>query len=508
MFYNIVNAGEKEVIKMEQIEEIRRMYFVEGVSIRGINRRTGIHRDTISKYLFGNESIPPKYKCSKERGHSVLGPYVPIIDQILKEDKLRHRKQRHTGTKILERLREYGYTGGYSTITDYLRKHHKKHKEAFLPLEFELGQYAEVDWAEVYFFLRGQKTKAHLFVMKLRSSGAYYVIAYPFEKQEAFFDGHIKCFEFMGGVPHKIVYDNLKTAVKKILKGHNREEQEQFIALRTHYLYDAAFCRPARGNEKGGVENAVKQIERKLFVPYPEVDSFEELNEYLHSECVKLLEQNAKWEAEKAALRSLPLNQFNGARYLEAKVNKYSMVHFDTNRYSVPVKYVSEKVTLKVNVEKIDIIHDNKVIASHKRDFRRNQDCLILDHYLDLLLQKSRAIENTLVYNPRTLDPVYEEYRKYLLSRASKGNREFIKILMLHRTYSPIQVTEAIEIAMIYNIYGYDGVLNILGQLTTSSPKIIPLDKNAIENIPEVKVISPDLEKFKALITGGENNGS
>jgi transposase len=505
MFLNIILTGGKEVIKMVEIEDIRKMYFMEDLSIRKISYRTGIHRDTISKYLIVDEPQPPKYTITKERTHPVLGPYIPVIDQILKDDKSRHRKQRHTGTKILETLRDLDYTGGYTTLTDYLRKHHKKQKEAFLPLEFELGTYAEVDWTEAYFYLKGQQTKANLFVMKLRGSGGFYVRAYPIQKQEAFFDGHIKCFEFMKGVPYKIVYDNLKTAVKKVLKGSNREEQDQFIALRTHYLYESAFCRPARGNEKGGVENAGREIIRKFFVPYPDVDSFEELNEYLHLECVKLLEQNKKWEAEKAALRPLPIVQFNGSRYNEAKVNSFSMVHFETNRYSVPTKYVGEKVTLKIKAEDIEIIADNTLIAKHKRVFKRNQDSIILDHYLDLLLQKSRAIGNTKVYNPQSLPPVYEEYRKCLLSRNPKGNREFVKILMLHREYSSISVTEAVEVALLYNIYSYDGVLNILGQLIIANPKIIPLNRNIIQNIPEVKVIPPNIDKFKTLMIGGIN---
>jgi transposase len=303
------------MIKMAQLEDIRKMYFMEGLSIREINRRTGIHRDTISKYISLEEPKPPKYKLTKERTHPVLGPYIPMIKQIIEDDKTRHRKQRHTGTKIFEILKKEGFTGGYNTVMDYLRKEYRKQREAFLPLEFELGTYAEVDWTEAYFYLRGKETKAHIFVMKLRGSGGFYVRAYPFEKQEAFFDGHIKCFEFMNGVPYKIAYDNLKTAVKKILEGSNREEQEQFMALRTHYLYASTFCRPAKGSDKGGVENAGKEAVRKFFVPYPEVDSFEELNEYLHNECIKLLESNPKWEAEKAALRPLPAVRFDGARY-------------------------------------------------------------------------------------------------------------------------------------------------------------------------------------------------
>jgi transposase len=492
------------MIKMAQLEDIRKMYFMEGLSIREISRRTGIHRDTISKYISMDEPKPPKYKLTKERSHPVLGPYIPMIKQIIEDDKTRPRKQRHTGTKIFETLKKEGFLGGYNTVMDYLRKEYRKQREAFLPLEFELGAYAEVDWTEAYFYLKGKETKAHLFVMKLRGSGGFYVRAYPFEKQEAFFDGHIKCFEFMNGVPYKIAYDNLKTAVKKILEGGNREEQEQFIALRTHYLYESSFCRPAKGSDKGGVENAGKEAVRRFFVPYPEIDSFEELNEYLHNECIKLLESNPKWEAERAALRPLPAVRFDGARYIEAKVNRYSMVQFETNRYSVPTIYVGEKVTVKATADEVKILYKGAMIASHPRIYGRYQEQIKLDHYLELLLQKSRALGNTKVYKPRMLAPVYEQYRRGLNVRSQKGNREFVKILMLHRDYPTALVTEAIEIAMAYNVYSYDGVFNILGQLLVSgSPKTAPVSKDKLQGIPEVVVIPPDLSKYSALMSGG-----
>jgi hypothetical protein len=308
----------------------------------------------------------------------------------------------------------------------------------------------------------------------------------------------------MNGVPYKIAYDNLKTAVKKILEGSNREEQEQFMALRTHYLYASTFCRPAKGSDKGGVENAGKEAVRKFFVPYPEVDSFEELNEYLHNECIKLLESNPKWEAEKAALRPLPAVRFDGARYKEAKVNRYSMVQFETNRYSVPTIYVGEKVTVKATADEVKILFKGTIIASHPRIYGRYQEQIKLDHYLELLLQKSRALDNTKVYKPQLLAPVYEQYRRNLNARSHKGNKEFVKILMLHRDYPPALVTEAVEIAMTYNVYSYDGVLNILGQLLFSErPKMAPISKDKLQNIPEVVVIPPDLSKYSVLMSGG-----
>lgn len=435
------------MIKMAQLEHIRKLYHLEGLSIREISRVTGHHRDTIAKYLNSEETDPPKYKLNAAKDHPVLGPYIPMINEILETDKTRHRKQRHSGRRIYERLRdEYGYVGGYTTVTDYLRKIRQRNKEGFLPLEFELGRHAEVDWTEARFFLNGKETIAYLFVMKLGGSGGFYVRAYPFEKQEAFFDGHRRCFEFMGGVPSEIAYDNLKTAVKRILRGNQREEQDQFIALRTHYLYQANFCRPARGNEKGGVERAGQQAIRSFFVPYPDVGSFEELNHYLHERCSTLLEKNPRWEAETNALRPLPVMPFKCIRYSEAKVNTYSTIQFETNRYSVPIKYVGAKVLVKATVDQIEIVLDQDVIAVHQRIYGRNRESLILDHYLELLLMKSRALGNTRVYRPESLPPVYEQYRKCLAARDPKGNREFVKILMLNRQYPSNQVTDAIDL--------------------------------------------------------------
>lgn len=367
-------------------------------------------------------------------------------------------------------------------------------------MEFALGSHAEVDWTEARFFLNGKETIAYLFVMKLGASGGFYVQAYPFEKQEAFFDGHRRCFEFMGGVPAEIAYDNLKTAVKRIMEGSRREEQEQFIALRTHYLYQANFCRPGKGNEKGGVENAGKEVIRKFFVPYPDVSSFEELNLYLHEKCVELLNKNPKWEAEKKALRQSP---FNCTRYSEARVNSYSMVQFETNRYSVPVKYVGEKVLIRVTVDQIEIVFEQNTIAVHKRIHGRHQESLVLDHYLELLLMKSRALGNTRVYRPEALPPVYEQYRRCLAARNPRGNRDFVKILMLHRDYPSTLITDAIELALAYNVYNYDGVLNILMQLGTDTLRVSHLKPEKMVNIPLVQVSAPDLGKYAALMHNG-----
>ncbi len=199
----------------------------------------------------------------------------------------------------------------------------------------------------------------------------------------------------------------------------------------------------------------------------------------------------------------MPSVRFDGARYKDSKVNRYSMIQFETNRYSVPTSYFGEKVTVKATAEEIKIISKGFILAEHPRIYDRNKDSITLDHYLELLLFKSRALGNTKVYKPQTLPPIYEQYRCCLLARNPKGNREFVKILMLHRDYPASQVTEAIEIAMAYNVYVCDGVLNILGQTLVLSHKAEPISTAKLQSIPEVIVASPNLDKYGDLMAGG-----
>ncbi len=492
------------MVKMAQIENIKKMFFREGLSIREISRRTGHHRDTITKYLDLEIIQPPKYTLTKDKPHPVLGPFIPIIEEILASDESRPRKQRHTAMRIYRRLvDEYGYKGGYSTLTDYLRIVRAKTREAYLPLQFGLGTHAQADWGQAVFKLKGVETVAHLFLMRLSSSRAFYVRAYPFEKQEAFFDGHCRSLEFFGGVPQAITYDNLTTAVKKVVVGRDRIEQDNFIALKTHYLFDANFCNPAKANEKGGVEGLVRYVRQNFFVPYPEVRSFEELNQHLHNWCLEHRKKLDLWEAERKELRPLPAKAFPCHRYLEAKVNTYSMVQIETNRYSVPVKHVGKKVTVRVGVDSVDVILDDQVIATHPRLFGRKQESLLLDHYLDLLLYKSRGLNNSRVFQNFVLPPVFEQYRKGLAQRSSGANREFVRILLLHRNHPAQLVKEAVEMAMVYKVYSYDGVYNFLIQLSTPTHKYSPLRPEKAAVLPAVKVNPPDLTRYNRFLQGG-----
>ncbi len=211
----------------------------------------------------------------------MLGPYKTNIDQLLKESDRQRRKQRYTAHRIYELLQEQGYQGSEGAVQNYVsqqRKQQKGKKDAYLPLEFDPGMDAQVDWTEAEVILNGERTIVQVFLMRLNYSRVRFVMAFPFQKQEAFFEGHNLAFTFLGGVPRRITYDNLKIAVYRILEGHNRQEQEAFKRFRSHYLFKSNYCNPAQGHEKGGVENDAGYAQRNFLTPLLEVSSYEELN--------------------------------------------------------------------------------------------------------------------------------------------------------------------------------------------------------------------------------------
>ena len=252
---------------MDDYVRVRQMHEIEGLSLREISHRTGLHRDTVKKIV--EEGAPAGYRRSQHPKQPVLGPFIAKIDQILEADKKAPRKQRHTARRIWERLREeYGYRGGYTQVGEYVNQARQRDREAYVLLAFEPGT-AQVDWGEARVLDEGHWRKVHLFVMTLPFSGARFIAVFPRPTLEFFLEGHRRAFVFFQGVPRLIIYDNLKSAVVKVKRYHNRVLNKTFEQFSRHYLYEARFCNVGRGNEKGHVENGVKWAQKKLFVPVP-----------------------------------------------------------------------------------------------------------------------------------------------------------------------------------------------------------------------------------------------
>ena len=268
---------------MELYAAVRRSVYVEGLSERAAARRFGLARETVRKML--RDRRPPGCRRAQPVRRPKLDAFTGIIDQILREDQARPKKQRHTAKRIGERLRaEYGFTGGDTIVKAYVRAQRLGGQEMFVPLAHPPGD-AQADFGEALVVIAGVECKAHDLVVDLPHSDDGFVQAFPAETTEAFCDGHNAAFGYFGGVPRRIVYDNTKLAVARILGDGTRQRTQVFCELPSHYLFADRFGRPGKGNDKGKVEGLVGYVRRNFFVPIPRFASWDALNADLAHQC-------------------------------------------------------------------------------------------------------------------------------------------------------------------------------------------------------------------------------
>ncbi len=505
---------------MEKIERIRRAYYVEGKSMRQIEREYHHTYRTIKKALASAEAR--RYNLKEAREAPVLGAYKARIEELLAQNEQLPGKHRLTGRRIYELVREEGYEGSLSGVRVYLwqlRKAQKKVK-VFLPLEFEPGQDGQVDWGEAEVVLAGEQVKVQIFVMRLSYSRKIFVMAFPNQKQECFFAGHVAAFQHFGGIPGRLSYDNLKTAVKKILKGRKRQEQESFIVFRSHYLFDSHFCSRGAGHEKGRVEGGVGYARRNFMSPLLKTDDFEQLNEQLRQAC--LVDDGRRvdrqphtiaegWQQEIPHLNPLLDHDFDCCREVEARLNGYSQVVVETNRYSVPTDRAAAQLRIKLYPFKVKIYRpdEKEALAVHPRCYGRQQDIVDPLHYLSLLEQRPGALNHAKpVRQWRANWPaVYERLLAELQRRQPEGEgvRQFVRVLKLHQHYPPDLIEQAVTLALYYQCAHADGVELCLRQLLQPEPVPIELDLSHKPKLHGVGEQPLPLTSYNQLLTGGEN---
>ena len=260
---------------VELYARVRRACMVEGMSVREASRVFGLHRDTVRKMLAW--PVPPGYRRQDPPRRPKLEPFTGSSTHPGGRPQA-SRKQRHTAKRIFERLRdEYGFDGQYTIVKDYVRERRWRSQEMFVPLSHAPGQ-AQCDFGEAVAVIGGVECKVHYFVLDLPHSDGCFVKAYPAETTEAFLDGHVSAFGFLGGVPQSILYDNTRLAVARILGDGRRKRTRAFTELQSHYLFEDRFGRPGKGNDKGKVEGMVGYVRRNFLVPAPRMESFEALN--------------------------------------------------------------------------------------------------------------------------------------------------------------------------------------------------------------------------------------
>ena len=455
---------------MEIYARVRRAVLVEGKSRRAVAREFGLARKTVNKML--EYSLPPGYRRQKPVRRPKLSAWQGVIDAILQEDKHRPKKQRHTAKRIFERLRaEHSYAGGYTIVKDYVRRSRISSQEMFVPLSHAPGE-AQADFGEALVVIAGIEQTAHFMVFDLPHSDDCFLQAFPAETTEAFLEGHVRAFQYFGAVPTRILYDNTTLAVARILGDGERQKTRAFSELQSHYLFAEKFGRPGKGNDKGKVENLVGNARRNFMVPIPRASSWEELNAHLEADCRVRGERRLRGHTETigerfqrdcAAMLPLPAVPYEPCEKVNTRVNSLSLVRYRTNDYSVPTAYGHRQVLVKGYVHRVEIVCGSEAIASHPRSYLRESAIYDPVHYLALLEQKTRALDQAAPLSGWQLPDCFAQLRRLLEARLRKhASREYIQVLRLMETFALTEVTNAVEDALRLGAISFDAVRHLL----------------------------------------------
>jgi transposase len=493
---------------MLQWAEIRRRVLVDGVSKRQILRETGMHWTTLEKIL--RHSEPPGYRADKPRPKPRLGPFLDRIAQILEDDKLAPRKQRHTAKRIFQRLRDEGYQGGYTVVKGVVRDLRLKGREVFVPLVHRPGE-AQVDFGEAVVKAAGQLRKAAFLVMALPHSDAFFVRAYDRECTETFWDGHARAFEFFGGVPRRITYDNSRVMVARIVGPRQRELTRGFLQLESHYLFDHHFCRVERPNEKGIVEGTVKFARLNFLVPVPQVRDLDELNGYLLERCRGDLDRRLRGHAatkrvlleeDRAAFLPLPAAPFDACRKESTTASSLSLVRFDDNDYSVPVRCAHHPIVVRAYAERVVLCHAGREVAEHRRRWGREGVSYDPVHYLALLERKPGALDFARPLQGWELPGCFETLRRRLeAERDGEGTREYIRVLLLLERHPLGRLAAAVEAGLRARAHSRDAIAQFL--LPREDWRATTFSLDGREHLRHVVVAQTDVAAYRALLAPG-----
>ena len=509
-----------EVKKVELFEFIRRDYFLSGKSKSEISREYGIHRRTVRQAL--DNPIPPTRQASSRSPVVLTAEFKHLIDDWLKADFKAPKKQRHTGLRVFNRLKdEHGFTGAYPTIRKYVGMRKKELSislNAFVPQTRYPGEEAEVDWYEAHIDFPTGRRKVYLFQMRACYSGREFHMAFFNQTQQAFIEAHVMAFIYFDGVFKKIRYDNLKSAVKKVLQGRKREETDRFIALRSHYLFESVFCIPGiqGAHEKGGVEGGVGRFRRHHLSPVPRFDNIIALNEFVLSSCKsddsrtiegKKQTISAHWSIESQQMTPLPKQVFDIEEVATPQVNKKSLFSFRSNQYSIPVHYVGRKIEVRATSSQLICYVAGKQVATHHRLHGVGQISAKLDHYLELLYRKPGALAGSVplsqLREKGTWPNVYDLFWQHLKQRYgdSKGTKQFIEILLLLREWPDDSVQVAIQCAIESGCSDSGAVMMLLRYFNSEDKPVEILDEKEIHNLVQYNRALPNINEYNLLLS-------
>jgi transposase len=476
-----------EMLTVETIRKIRLATRDGKKSIRQTAKDFNVSRNTVRKILRSDQT---RFEYHRESVHRPkLGPFVDTLTTLLKDDQPLPLKQRRTAQGLYEALQAEGYRGAYDSVRRFVKSWRAEHQgtpvDAYIPLVFEPGEAFQFDWSHEKIVIAGAMTDVKVAHIRLSHSRLFLTVAYLRESQEMVFDAHRRAFEFFGGVARRGIYDNMKTAVCRILRGKERDFNRRFEEMASHYLFEPVACTPAAGWEKGQVENQVRTVRRRLFTPTRKAKSLDELNEALRTECLlwarkqrhPVLKDQTVWavfESERASLLTLP-RAFDGYAERTVRVTSTSLVSFDRNRYSVDCKAAGRTAELRSYANKIVVLHDGEIVAQHSRCFQRDQ--MIFDpwHYLPVLQKKPGALRNGAPFKdwdlPRSIHRTWQRLKHY-----PDWDRQLVDILACVPGYGLDAVADACNEALGNGSVSRDVIINLLArQQQEPDPEIVTI---------------------------------
>lgn len=493
--------------------EIRKSH-AAGESIRSIAARLGHCQKSVRRVIRSQTGEPLPYTRKHPVGYPRLGPFVGIIQQILRDDESAPKKQRHHARRIYERLKsEHGYAGSYYPVRRYIASLAQSHRETFMRLDHAPGRRMEFDFGQVQVDYPDGRETTDVLSGVWTFSNCPFLIALPSQRTESILEGMSRAFDFFGCIPREVWWDNPKAVTIEILRGRDRTLNPAYAALASHYRFDPLFCMPARGQEKSDAERSIFALERRACTPVPRAADLADLNRQLLAFCMaerdrvvahQTLTIGENFESEKASAMSLPMHPFDACIKRAGLVDKYQTVIFETNRYSVPHGAAFAKVTVKAYVDRVSIVHKGEVVAEHRRGYGRHESFIDPLHFVAALSRKPAWLDHVPAMRdwnlPESFDRLRQTFKEHHGPRT--GDRHYIRVLQLLMRHPATRIDRAIGMQIHRPTLTAELIAQTADRFLPSDnaePSSINIEQQN-EAVRRVQVPMPDLRRFDRLL--------
>jgi transposase len=476
---------DQEMITMNVLGKIRRLRFREGLTISEISRRLGVARNTVKRWLKAERGAVPKYR--RKASAKLITAWEAELRRSLEADARRPKRDRRTGLALFKQLRESGFKGSYTRVTEFVRRWRAEGgvsaSGAFVPLHFAFGEAFQFDWSEETLVVGGFVRKLQVAHVKLCASRAFVLAAYPTQSHEMLFDAHTRAFRAFNGIPKRGIYDNMKTAVDKVGVGKRRIVNTRFAALASHYLFEPEFCNVASGWEKGVVEKNVQDSRRRIWQDAAKrrFGSIAELNVWLEQRCRTLWSELTYPEAQALTIADalaierdalMPMvPAFDGYVETVASVSSTSLISVERNKYSVPCEYAGGKLSVRLYPQHIEARDEETIVAVHDRSFERGEVRYQWQHYIGLVEKKPGALRNGAPFEGL---PAPLQRLRAALMRRTGGDRLVAEVLACVPRHGLEAVLVAAELIVESGNTSAEHVKNVISRLKEpGAPKTV-----------------------------------